>query len=117
MDNLLTIAFEARNSEMNHHRRYQVTVGRDLLNDWTVAISYGRIGQSGQELRYAATEPNELQVIVRDRLRRRLSAPRRIGCRYRMTLLNAVPGFDIPAWLPGNLMGGFFSSQASEPIR
>lgn len=47
MDNLLTVAFEAHNAEKNHHRRYQVTLGRDLLNDWTVAICYGRTGQVG----------------------------------------------------------------------
>jgi hypothetical protein len=27
MDNLLTVAFEAHNTEKNHHRRYQVTIG------------------------------------------------------------------------------------------
>ena len=48
MDNLLTVAFEAHNPEKNHHRRYQITIGRDLLDDWTVAIRYGRTGQSGQ---------------------------------------------------------------------
>src|SRR5271167_3295958 len=48
-------ALEAHNAEKNHHRRYQVTVGRDLLDDWTVAIRYGRTGQAGRELRYAAT--------------------------------------------------------------
>ena len=45
MDNLLTVAFEAHSQEKNHHRRYQITVGRDLLNDWTVAIRFGRTGQ------------------------------------------------------------------------
>ena len=57
MDNLLTVALEAHNAEKNHHRRYQVTLGRDLLDHWTVAIRYGRTGQAGRELRYAAAEP------------------------------------------------------------
>ena len=53
MDNLLTVAFEAHHAEKNHHRRYEVTVGRDLLDDWTVAVRYGRIGQGwpGEALR------------------------------------------------------------------
>lgn len=38
MDNLLTVAFEAHHAERNHHRRYEVRIGRDLLDDWTVAI-------------------------------------------------------------------------------
>ena len=50
MDNLLTLALEAHNAEKNHHRRYQVTLGRDLLDHWTVAIRYGRTGQAGREL-------------------------------------------------------------------
>jgi hypothetical protein len=83
MDNLLTVAFEAHNSEKNHHRRYQVTVGRDLLDDWTIAICYGRTGQGGRETRYAAAEADDMRVVIRDRLRRRrLSAPKRIGCPY-----------------------------------
>ena len=51
MDNLLTVAFEAHNAELNHHRRYQITVGRDLLDDWTVSICYGRSGQGGSNSR------------------------------------------------------------------
>jgi hypothetical protein len=108
MDNLLTIAFEAHNHEKNHHRRYQLTLGRDLLEDWTVAIRYGRTGQPGREIRYSAAEAKEVQAIVRDRLRRRLSAPKRIGCPYRLSAFSAAPGFDAAAWLPGDVMAGFF---------
>ena len=85
IDNLLTVAFEAHRQEENHHRRYQITVGRDLLDDWTVAIRYGRTGQGGQEKRFASPEADEEKAIIRDRLRRRLSAPKRIGCPYRLT--------------------------------
>lgn len=38
MDNLLRVAFEAHHSFRNHHRRYEITVGRDLLDDWIVSI-------------------------------------------------------------------------------
>jgi predicted DNA-binding WGR domain protein len=108
MDNLLTIVFEAHNAEDNHHRRYQVTIGRDLLKDWTVAICYGRTGQGGRELRYAAAEADEMRAVIRDRLRRRLSAPRRIGCPYHLVAFNAAPGFEASAWLPGDIMARFF---------
>jgi predicted DNA-binding WGR domain protein len=108
MDNLLTIAFEAHSPEKNHHRRYQVTVGRDLLDDWTVAIRYGRTGQGGQEKRFASPKAEEMQAVIRDRLRRRLSAPKRIGCPYRLTVLNSAPGFDSSVWLPGDVMARFF---------
>jgi hypothetical protein len=49
-----------------------------------------------------------LKVGIRDRLRRRLSAPKRIGCPYRLTALNSAPGFDASAWLPGEIMARFF---------
>jgi hypothetical protein len=107
MDNLLTLAFEAHHPEKNHHRRYQIMVGRDLLDDWTVAIHYGRTGQAGRELCFASSKPEDMRAIIRDRLRRRLSAPKRIGCPYRLTALSAAPGFDSSAWLPGDVMARF----------
>lgn len=107
MDNLLTVAFEAHHADRNHHRRYEVSVGRDLLEDWTVTIRYGRVGQGGQERRYGSPEPDALRAIIRDRLRRRLSAPKRIGCCYRLAAFNEAPGFDAAAWLPEDLLARF----------
>jgi hypothetical protein len=111
MDNLMIIAFEAHNAELNHHRRYQITVGLDLLDDWTVSISYGRTGQGGHVLRYASPQADEVRAVIRDRLRRRLSAPKRIGCAYRLTTLNSAPGFDASAWLPGEVLAQFFGNR------
>jgi hypothetical protein len=93
---------------LNHHRRYQITLGRDLLEEWTVSISYGRSGQVGQEKRFASAKAEEVKVIIHDRLRRRLSAPKRIGCPYRLTALSSAPGIDASAWLPGEVMASFF---------
>ncbi len=110
MDNLLTVAFEAHNAALNHHRRYQITLGRDLLDDWTVAIRYGRTGQGGQEKQYASPKAEAIQAIVKDRLRRRLSAPKRIGCPYRLAAYDTAPGFDAAGWLPGDVMARFFQA-------
>lgn len=108
MDNLLALAFEAHSREANHHRHYAITLGRDLLDHWTVSIRFGRTGQPGRELRYAAAEPDAIRAIIRDRLRRRLSAPWCIGCPYRLSAYNAAPGFDGLAWLPDDVMARFF---------
>jgi predicted DNA-binding WGR domain protein len=108
MDNLLTVSFEAHHAEMNHHRRYEISVGRDLFNDWTVTIRYGRIGLRGQVKRFAGVPDDEMKAVIRDRLRRRLSAPKRIGCAYWITGLSAADGFDAAAWLPGEVIAGFF---------
>jgi hypothetical protein len=83
-------------------------VGRDLLDDWTVVICYGRTGQAGREICYAASQEEAMRAIIRDRLRRRLSAPKRIGRPYRLVAFSAAPGFDAAAWLPGEVMAGFF---------
>lgn len=107
MDNLLTLAFEAHHAERNHHRHYEVRIGRDLLDDWTVAIRYGRVGQRSQERQYGSPELETIRTILRDRLRRRLSAPKRIGCPYRLTTFSQASGFDAASWLPADLMARF----------
>jgi len=58
--------------------------------------------------RFASPRAEQVRAIIRDRLRRRLSAPKRIGCSYRLTTLNSAPGFDGAAWLPGEVMAKFF---------
>lgn len=109
MDNLLTVAFEAHNAERIHHRRYEVVLGKDLLDDWTVTIRYGRVGQGGRLLRFASPRPGDIRAVIRDRLRRRLSAPKRIGCPYRLAVFSTTPGFDASSWLPGDVMARFFA--------
>ena len=110
MDNLMTVALEAHNAVANRHRCYVVVLGRDLLGDWTVAVRFGRVGQRGQEKRFASPDPEEVRAVIRDRLRRRLSAPRRIGCAYRLAGFDAAHGFDASSWLPGEVMAGFFAT-------
>lgn len=110
MDNLLTISFEAHHAENNHHRRYEVSVGRDLFDTFTVVIRYGRIGQRSQERRYSAPQPGELRTIIRQLLRRRLSAPKRIGCPYRLATFSTANGFNAADWLPGDVMARFFAA-------
>jgi predicted DNA-binding WGR domain protein len=107
MDSLLVLAFEAHHVGRNHHRRYEVRIGRDLLDDWTVTIRYGRVGQHGQERRYGSPNPEALRAILRDRLRRRLSAPKRIGCPYRLAAVSKAPGFDTAGWLPADVLERF----------
>ncbi len=112
MQNLLTVAFEAHHAERNHHRRYQITIGRDLLDDWVLTIHYGRTGQRGHEQLFANANGGELQRMVRERLRRRLSAPRRIGCAYRLKEFSTADGFNAYAWLPGEVIARFLAADS-----
>ncbi|MFO0849837.1 MAG: WGR domain-containing protein [Gemmataceae bacterium] len=104
MDSLLTATFEAHNPAADRHRWYRVRVGRDLFGEWTLCLAYGRTGQAGQQLLFSASSAEPLQTRLRDHLRRRLSAPRRIGCAYRLVALDAVADFDVPGWLPPALL-------------
>jgi predicted DNA-binding WGR domain protein len=108
MDNLLTVAFVAHSDERNHHRRYEVTVGRDLLNHWTLTLRYGRVGHGSQERRYGSPQPETVRALIRKSLLRRLSAPKRIGCRYRLATLNTASGIDPFEWLPPEVMARFY---------
>lgn len=108
MENLLSLAFEAHNAEKNHHRRYEMKIGRDLFGHWTVSIRYGRTGGSGgRQLKYGGIDAEHLRSIIRERLLRRLSAPRRIGCPYRFTRFSVAPGFDVSLLLPADVLGRF----------
>lgn len=114
MDGLLTLLLEAHNPAANHHRWYEVRVGRDLFGRWTVCIAYGRSGQAGQQRRFSAAVAADLKACVFGHLVRRLSAPRRIGCAYRVTRLDAAEGFDTADWLAPSLMTGLSDPTGSQ---
>jgi WGR domain len=100
MQNLLTVVFEAHNPESNHHHSYGVEVGRDLFGDYLLTARYGRAGCTGSSQRFASSDPVPLQQVMKQRLRRRLGAERRIGCPYRLVSLDCAPNLNLEDWLP-----------------
>lgn len=98
------IALEAHSEERNHHRRYELAVGQDLLGHWIVTVRYGRVGQPLRELRFTSPDEGEARATLHDRLRRRLSAPRRIGCGYRLVAFAAEHGSEPGIWVPGSVL-------------
>lgn len=107
MDNLLAIALEAHHDKRNHHRSYRITVGRDLFGDWTVTIRYGRCGHDGHVRMFGSTDAKSMRKVIHDHLRRRLSAPGRIGCGYALEALSVADGFDVADWLEHDLLARF----------
>lgn len=74
---------EARDPEHNRWRSYRVEAGRDLFGTWMVAITFGRIGAArGRTIAYIADDEAGAQRLACACLRRRASAPRRIGVAY-----------------------------------
>jgi len=101
---LVTIALEAHSDERNHHRRYEVSVGRDLLDDWVVTVRYGRVGWPLREVRFGYPDVETARTLLTERLSRRLSAPRRIGCAYRIRELRASGRAPVSEWIDPELV-------------
>lgn len=77
------VLLEARDPERNRWRSYRVEAGRDLFGTWLVEVTFGRIGSPrGRTVRYVAGDEQAAQRLARACLRRRGSAPRRIGIGY-----------------------------------
>lgn len=98
MTEVLYIALEAHNLTRNHHRRYVLVVERDLLGDWLCTVEHGRVGQAGSIQRCGSHSLGAAARVAAERLKRRLTAPRRIGVPYRCVelrgteeLLSGVP--------------------------
>jgi hypothetical protein len=96
---------EARDPARGRFRSYRIDAGIDLLGDWLVEVTYGRIGSKGRHIRHLANGEAEARKIVRHCLQRRSTAPRRIGVGYRLLDL-ADPG----QWMTANSCPGIGDS-------
>lgn len=104
MSEVLVLRLEAHSDERNHHRRYEVSVDRDLLEHWVVTIRYGRVGAPLREVRLGGADVATAKAVVEHRLRRRLSAPKRIGCRYTVREINVAGDVVLADWVPPPLL-------------
>jgi predicted DNA-binding WGR domain protein len=81
--NVLGILLHARNPERNIARAYTLRMGQDLFGNWIVQIIYGRIGTKGIVKNYLCDSKEQALEKVREILKRRKSAPQRLGCPYK----------------------------------
>ena len=82
--NLLSLHLQARFPEKNIFRAYSLWIGRDLLGDWVLQITYGRIGSRGTTKTYLCTSKEDALHKVKTILKRRQSSYKRIGCDYKL---------------------------------
>ncbi|MGZ8157613.1 MAG: WGR domain-containing protein [Methylobacter sp.] len=75
---------EARDPTHNVHRAYSIAYGQDLFGNWIVETTYGRIGGKGRTLVTVVNNEDEALKYVQKSLKRRQSAPKRIGVAYKM---------------------------------
>jgi hypothetical protein len=81
---VFAIELRAVSPHGQRRRAYEIHVDQDLFSQLVVAIDFGVIGTHGQRRVHLVTDIAEAQAVVRRALRRRLSAPRRIGVPYRV---------------------------------
>jgi len=79
---LFHIELHACDAGRNLMRFYQIAAVRDLFDDLIVTFNYGRIGTRGQTKTYIVPTADEAVRLVRACLKRRQSAPKRIGIAY-----------------------------------
>jgi len=78
------ITLEARNPARGCLRHYRVEAGTDLFGVWVVEISYGRIGTVGRSRSFVVRDEAQARRLAQSILKRRATAPRRIGVAYRI---------------------------------
>jgi len=82
--NALSILLEARVPQRGCHRAYGIEVGQDLFGVWVVEMTYGRIGTAGHTKVRSFPALADARRQVEACLRKRATAPRRIGVAYQI---------------------------------
>ncbi|MCA9470136.1 MAG: WGR domain-containing protein [Nitrospira sp.] len=77
------IKLEAKNPEKGNFRSYAIDAGKDLFGHWEIEVSYGRISRRGRSVTYSAPDDGAAATIIRHCLKKRASAPKRIGVPYK----------------------------------
>jgi predicted DNA-binding WGR domain protein len=95
MINDLEIALRAENPAGNCWRDYSLALGRDLLGDWCIAVRWGRVGTPGSTAMHGFSTRDEAVAFAGVLLKRRLSAPRRIGVPYRLIASTGADSFGL----------------------
>ena len=79
---MLTLELEARDPASNRLRRWHIAISHDLLGTWVADVKFGRIGSRGRQVRLVFESQSDADDFLRQRLRRRATAKRRIGVAY-----------------------------------
>lgn len=73
---------KATHPQQNVHRFYTVRIDHNLFGEWSLFVSYGRVGTHGQCTSLHCTTRAHLLHQLQQILRKRAAAPKRIGCAY-----------------------------------
>ena len=79
-----TVLLEASAPELNIWRSYHIASGQDIFGAWVVELTYGRIGAKGRKKTILVPDEAAAQQYVRQCLKKRETAPKRIGIGYKV---------------------------------
>jgi predicted DNA-binding WGR domain protein len=106
----LSIRLEARSAAHRCYRAYAIEVATDLFGAWLVDMNYGRIGTIGRSKIRSFATIEDAQDQVRACLRKRATAPRRIGVAYHVRRVDRNDGWKEPAF--DDQLRGWFSADS-----
>lgn len=89
----------AINPKRNVSRVYEIAVGQDLFGQVSVTIRRGRLGGAVTTEIHAVADDVAAEILVRERVKRRRGARRRIGTAYRPVEGSAELMAKAVAWL------------------
>jgi hypothetical protein len=92
---LFALRLEAHHEARDRHRVYELDVVENLFGELAVEIRHGRTGRRLSLRVVPVSNMAEAQTLVRSKLRRRATAPRRIGCSYRVRSVSALDDVDV----------------------
>ena len=78
----IAISLAARDPARNIHRAWSIAAAPDWFGVWLIETGYGRIGCPGRVVARSVSSEAEARAHVARALRRRASAPRRLGVSY-----------------------------------
>ena len=84
----LVAHLQAHDVTRHLHRFYRIEYGQDLFDDWIVLSTYGRVGCKGRCLTAVFDSQAQALAHIQHLLKRRQSAPRRIGTSYQPLFLH-----------------------------
>jgi hypothetical protein len=77
---------EACDPERNIYLAYSIAYGQDLFGNWIVETTFGRIGGRVRTIVTVVKSEDEALQYMRKSLKRRESAPKRLGIGYNVKM-------------------------------
>jgi len=81
------------------NRDYEILVGKVLLGFYGVTLAFGRHGLRGAYKNHIFDTKEDAQAFVCKTLKKRLTAPERIGCPYVLVVAKVADAETLDAWI------------------